>query len=51
MMYSYGGGAFGEAAEPNIFYILGSAACHMVGESALIVLHNIDSATVPVSTA
>jgi hypothetical protein len=30
MMFSYRGGAFGEAAEPNIFYILGSAACHMV---------------------
>ena len=51
MIFSYRGGAFGEAAEPNIFYILGFAACHMVGESTLIVLQNIDSSTLPVPNA
>ena len=51
MMFSYRGGAFGEAAEPNIFYILGCAACHMFDESILIFLQSIDSPTVRVSDA
>jgi hypothetical protein len=41
-----------QAAEPNIiFYILGSAACHMFDESILIFLQSTDSPTVHVSNA
>jgi hypothetical protein len=51
VMFSYRRGALGEAAELNIFYILGSAACHMFDESILMFLQSIDSTTVRVSDA